>query len=141
MKSRTLARPMAFALLAICFSRGSAIGQEGAGRLTLAAARQQAQQTSPTLAALRAAVDAADARQRQGGAHPNPTIGYSREQTSASAVSTNQDIAALEQRVEIGGQAGARTAAGKARAEVARARLALAAAELNEQVARAYADV
>ena len=139
-KSRTLATPSGFAALALCFAHGLANAQQ-IGGLTLEQAREQAQRASPVLAAARAVIDAATARQRQAGAHPNPVFGYSREQTSGSGVSTSQDIAAIEQRVEIGGQAGARTAAARARADVARARLALATSELNEQVARVYADV
>jgi cobalt-zinc-cadmium efflux system outer membrane protein len=140
-KSRTLATSTGFAVLVLCFGHGLANAQQPAGGMTLEQVREQAQRASPILSAARAAVDAATSRQRQAGAHPNPVLGYSREQTSGSDLSTSQDIAVIEQRLEIGGQAGRRVAAARARADVARARLALATSELNERVARVYADV
>jgi outer membrane protein, heavy metal efflux system len=139
--SRNVALRLMPIVVALSIGPLPASAQQNPGGLTLDAARQRALQASPTVAAARAAVDAALARQRQAGAHPNPVFGYSREQTSASDVSTSQNIAALEQRVEIGGQAGARVAAGRTRVEAAEARLAVASAELTLQVARVFSDV
>lgn len=105
--------------------------------LTVGEARRQARQASPAIAAARAALDAAAALERQAGAWSNPTLSYSREQTSGNA----QDIAAVEQRVEIGGQRSARVAAARLRRDAAEARLAAVESALDVEVARGFADV
>ena len=108
--------------------------------LTLAEARQMAEKVSPEIAAARAAVGAAEGRRRQAGAFPNPLASYSREQTSGGGARNAQDIIALEQLVEIGGQRGARRAAAEALRAAAEARLAGTRAQIAFEVAQAYAQ-
>lgn len=122
----------ACAVAAVASSQAAHAQQTG---LDLAAARTQARRTNPDVAAARAVVDAAAGRERQAGALPNPVLTYSREQTSPNS----QDIAALEQRVELGGQRAARVAAARLRRAAAEARLAQARADLDLEVARRFA--
>ena len=107
--------------------------------LTLAQARAMARESHPELAAARYAVAAAAGRARQGGAFPNPTLSYSREQTSREGEGNAQDIVSLEQPLELGGQRGARRDAGAAALAAAEARLAGTIARLDYEVARSYA--
>jgi cobalt-zinc-cadmium efflux system outer membrane protein len=108
--------------------------------LSLEEARARALHSSPELIAARAAVDAAAARQRQAGAFPNPVLSYTREQTSAGGLSAWQNIALLEQRLDVGGQRAARRDAARLRREAAAARLAAREADLVYEVTRAYAN-
>ncbi|HVE78793.1 MAG TPA: TolC family protein, partial [Gemmatimonadaceae bacterium] len=107
--------------------------------LSLAEARAAARRTSPDLAAAREAVAAAAARERQAAAFPNPTLAYGREQTSADGQTNSQNIATLEQPLELGGIRGARRDAARLRREALEARLAAAEIQLDFDVARAYA--
>ncbi|MBA3894592.1 MAG: TolC family protein [Gemmatimonadales bacterium] len=120
---------------------GSVAGQEAPRlhRLALAQARELARRSSPEIAAARHALAAAAGRERQAGAWPNPTIAYSREQTSRDGESSAQDIVSLEQPLEVGGQRGARRAAAGFARSAAEARVASAAAEVDLEVARTYA--
>ena len=106
--------------------------------LTLAEARQMAEKVSPEIVAAQAALRAADGRVRQAGAFPNPVASYSREQTSGDGARNAQDIIAVEQRLEISGQRGARRAAAEALRAVAEARLSGTRAGIAFEVARAY---
>lgn len=108
-------------------------------QLTLPAAQAAARRASPELRAARAAVAAAAGRERQAAALPNPTLAYGREQTSRAGQTNAQDIAQLEQPVEVGGQRAARRTAARLRREGAEARLAAALAQLDFDVARAFA--
>lgn len=107
--------------------------------LSLDQARTRAMLASPELLAGRAAVEAAAARARQAGAFPNPVLSYSREQTSGSGITNWQNIALVEQRLDLGGQRGARRAAAGYRHEAAVARLAAWEREIGYAVTRAYA--
>ena len=107
--------------------------------LTLAEARAMAQRSSPELAAGRYGVAAAVGRERQAGAFPNPTLFYTREQTSREGASNSQDIVGLEQPLELGGQRGARRDAARFERAAAEARLAGTAARIDYEVARSYA--
>lgn len=107
--------------------------------LTLDEARARALQTSPDLLAARAAVDAATARARQAGAFPNPMVTYAREQTSGNGLTNWQNIALFEQRLDFGGQRGARREAAVLRRDAAVARLAGRETDLMYEVTRAYA--
>jgi cobalt-zinc-cadmium efflux system outer membrane protein len=110
-----------------------------AARLTLAEARAMAQRTSPELAAAHHALTAAQARERQAGAFPNPTLTYGREQTARDGATNAQNMLTLEQRLEIGGQRGARREAAGLQRAATEARLAAAEARVNYEVARSYA--
>jgi outer membrane protein, heavy metal efflux system len=110
------------------------------GELSLQQARLVAEQVSPELASARAAVRAAEGRARQAGAFPNPVASYSREQTSGNGLDVSQDIIALEQPLELGGQRGARRDAAKLLLAATEARLAAARSQVAFQVTRAYAE-
>lgn len=107
--------------------------------LTLREARELARRSSPELLAAREAVAAARARARQAGAIPNPVLSYQREQTSRAGQTNSQNIAAIDQPLEIGGVRGARINVARIRREAAEARLAMAEAQLDFDVTRAYA--
>ena len=108
-------------------------------KLTLREAREAARRVSPEVGAAREAVNAAAARERQARAFPNPTVSYQREETSEGGETNSQNIASIDQPLEIGGQRGARRAAARLRREAAEARLAAAEAQLDFDVTRAYA--
>jgi cobalt-zinc-cadmium efflux system outer membrane protein len=128
-------------LLLGLFVRASQAQQSPAEReLSLQQARHLAEQVSPELASARAVVRAAEGRARQSGAFPNPIASYSREQTSGSGIETSQDIVALEQALELGGQRGARRAAAKQLMAASEARLAAARSQLAYEVTGAYAQ-
>lgn len=97
---------------------------------------------SPELAAARHAVAAAEGRLRQAGTvFANPTLFYGREQTSRAGTTNSQDILALEQPVEIGGQRAARRDGAEAAVDAAAARLAAVAARVDDEVAQSHAAV
>lgn len=125
------------ALLTIGTARAHA--QPPAAALTLAEARETARRVSPELRAVRAAVEAAEARARQAGAFPNPTLAYSHERTSRDGATNAQHVAALEQPLDVLGQRGARRDVATLRTAVARAQLEATQARLDFDVARAFA--
>ena len=129
----------ALAWLALPLTLLDAQSQLPSDTLTLAHARESARRLSPELTAAREGTRAATARERQARAFPNPTLSYQREQTSENGQTNSQNIISLDQPLEIGGQRGARAAAGRLRREVADARLAAAEAQLDFEVTRAYA--
>jgi outer membrane protein, heavy metal efflux system len=131
--------PLCAAALALFVGPVPVIAQQPG--LTLQHARELARATSPQITAAQAAVEAAGARERQAHAFANPNLTYSREQTSGEGVSTSQNIATLDQRLEIGGQRGARINAARLRHEAARARLEVASRDLDLEVTRAYIAV
>ena len=106
--------------------------------LTLSSALDAARRQSPELRAAREAVVAASARARQAGVLRNPLFSYGREQTSASGVTSSQDIAELQQPLELGGQRSARLDAARLRVRAAEARLDEARSEVDLTVVRAY---
>lgn len=107
--------------------------------LTLQAARDAARQASADVRAAREAVAAARGRERQAGTRLNPTLSYGREQTSGGGESNAQDIAALEQPLELGGLRSARVEAARLRREAAEARLAAAEIQADFEATHAYA--
>ena len=126
-------------IICLLFTSGLGASSLNAQALSLGEARARAVQASPELAAARAAVEAAAARARQAGALPNPVLSYSREQTSGAGLTNWQNIALLEQRLDFGGQRGARQEAARLRLEAATARLAVRTAEIVYEATRAYA--
>lgn len=114
---------------------------QAANPLSLEEARLLARAASPDLRAARAAVDVSRGREIQAGAVENPNLTYSTERTSGAGQSNSQQIAGLEQRLEIAGQRGARRSAATSRRRAAEARLAGARALVDFEVARAYAHV
>ena len=107
-------------------------------QLSLAEARAMARRTSPALQAAREAVAAAEGRERQAGVFTNPVLAYGREQTSRGGETNSQNTLTLEQRLELGGQRGARRHSAELLRMAAEARLLAVLAELDAQVARAY---
>ncbi len=108
-------------------------------RLTLDEAKERARAASPALDAAREAVAAARAEERQAGAFPNPALLYTHEETSQSGDTNREDIALVQQRLEIAGQRGLREEAARLRREAAEAQLAAAERTLDFEVSRAYA--
>ena len=118
----------------------SAVGRsQSPTRLSLDQARTVARLSSPDLRAAREEVQAARGRELQAGAFSNPALTYSTERTSGSGQSNSQQIAGVEQRVEIGGQRGARRAVASLRRRAAEARVEAALASIDFDVAQAYA--
>ena len=113
--------------------------QQPAQRLTLDEAITAARRVSPDVRAAEQALSAATARAQQAGAHINPTFTYGREQTSASGQTSSQNIAAIEQRLELGGIRSARLHAARLRTAAAAARLTAVQAQLVFETTRAYA--
>ncbi|HOX21117.1 MAG TPA: TolC family protein [Gemmatimonadales bacterium] len=107
--------------------------------LTLAEARALARRQSPDLEAARQSAAAAAGRERQAGAWLNPTLSYGREQVSGGGLTNAQDIVSLEQPLELGGQRGARRESASFALAAAEARVALAEAQVDWEVARLYA--
>lgn len=107
--------------------------------LTLAEARSLARAASPELVAAREAVAVARGLGVQAAAFANPTFVYSTERTSGGAQANRQQIAGLDQRVEIGGQRRVRREIANFRTRSAEARLQAAEARVDFDVARLYA--
>jgi len=82
---------------------------------------------------------AAAGRARQAGAWSNPTLTFSREQTSRAGETNSQNILSLDQPIEIGGQRGARRQVATLEAEAAKARLVATSAGVSYEVTRVYA--
>jgi cobalt-zinc-cadmium efflux system outer membrane protein len=126
---------------ASCAAGVPAQAQSQTARLSLEEAKTLARLASPELRGAEAAVAAARGREVQARALANPSIGYSTERTKGAGESNTQHIAGIEQQLEIGGQRGARGSAASARRRAAEARLAGVRANLDFDVARAYAQV
>jgi cobalt-zinc-cadmium efflux system outer membrane protein len=130
------------AIGALCSVAGPAASQsQSRNSLSLEQSRALARAASPDLRAAQAAVETARGRELQAGAIENPALSYSTERTAGGGQSNSQHIAGLEQRLEIGGQRGARRSAATARRRAAEARLAGARALVDFEVTRAYAQV
>lgn len=107
-------------------------------QLTLDAAIHAARRASPALRAAAEGVTAARARERQAGVLLNPTLAYGREQTTRAGQTNAQDIAQVEQPLELGGQRASRRAAAAARRAIAEARVESTRDQLDLDVARAF---
>lgn len=128
--------------LIVLFAGEPALAQDterASPTLSLAEARERAWLASPTLQAAREALAAAVGEERQAGAFLNPSLAYSREQTSRRGETNSQDIVLLEQPFEIAGQRTLRQEIARLRREAADERLETAQAELDFEVARAFA--
>src|SRR5215207_6186697 len=132
-------RPRRAVVLALAIAAVTLRPDVSRAQLTLAAAQDAARRASPALRAAREAVAAAAGRERQAGAFANPTLAYGREQTSRAGQTNAQDIAQVEQPLEIGGQRATRRSAAALRRRAAEARLAFASSQLDFEVARAFA--
>lgn len=112
--------------------------------ITLAEALARAAWSSPTLTVAQAEVAAAEARARQAGFRPNPELGVEVENFSGAGAFDGLDEAestvSIGQRFELGGKRAARERAAQADVDAARLRLAVARADLDQQVRDAYAE-
>ena len=131
-------RPFA-ALVAAGLASAAGAQQPNAASLTLRQAIDAARTVHPDVRAAKEALAAATARERQARAYPNPTLSYGREQTSAAGGTNSQNIAAVEQRLEIGGVRSSRSDAARLRREAAAARLDAVARQIDYETTRAYA--
>lgn len=104
---------------------------------------RQAERSSPRLAELAADVQAAEGHARQAKAWPAPVIGLEREDFSGSGAyrgsAQAQTTLSISEPLEIGGQRGARAAAGNASVAAAQARRMQARVEFGQELALAYA--
>lgn len=107
-------------------------------RLSLDSAKSLARSASPEIRAAEEAVRGAQARASQAQSFPNPAFSYGREQTSNGALRNSQDIAQIEQPIEIGGQRNARKIAADARAKVAESRRESVRRKVDFEVTQAY---
>jgi len=130
---------LALCTLLLAVPAAVGVAQRAQPSLTLEDAQAIARRESPDLRAGRAAVEAAEARARQGGAFPNPVLAYGFEQTSRDQTRNSQHIAAIEQPLDVFGQRTARRDAARLQVGAARARLDIAQATLDFEVARAFA--
>jgi cobalt-zinc-cadmium efflux system outer membrane protein len=105
---------------------------------------RQAEHSSPRLAELAAEVLGSEGRARQARARPAPSLALEREDFSGRGLyrgsAQAQTTLSISEPIEIGGQRGARIAAGEAGIAAARARQAHGRAELGYELALAYAD-
>ena len=132
----------AFATLVAAAVAGAANAQQPPPTsLTLTQAIEAARRVNSDVRAARAALAAATGRARQASAYPNPTLSYGREQTSTAGETNSQNIAAIEQRIELVGVRSTRVEASRLRREAAAARLDAAVKELDYETTRAYALV
>lgn len=137
--ARVAAAALAGALLAQPV--GAEAPDGAAERLTLAEARERARASSPVLAAARESVAIARGEERQAGAFPNPSLLYTHEETSRSGETNREDIALVQQTLEIAGQRGLRQEVARLHREAAEARRVAAELALDFEVERAYAEV
>lgn len=119
-------------------------GSAFAEPVTLADALSRAAASSPTLAAAEADVAAAVGRAQQAGFRPNPELGLEVENFAGtggfSGVDDAESTLSVGQRFELGGKRPARERAAQAEVDAARLRLAVARADLEQQVRDAYAE-
>jgi cobalt-zinc-cadmium efflux system outer membrane protein len=105
---------------------------------------RQAERSSPRLAELAADVIGEEGRARQAKAWPAPSVALEREDFSGRGLyrgsAQAQTTLSISEPIEIGGQRGARMAAGAAGVAAARARESQGRIELGYELALAYAD-
>lgn len=112
-------------------------------RLTLAQALEEAAARSPAVAAARAEVTAAEGRVRQAGFRLNPELSVQAENFGGTGavrgVRVTETTVALNQRLDLGGRRPARLRAALAQLEVQRIRLAIAQADVSQNVRQQFA--
>ena len=91
------------------------------------------------LAAARSTLEAAVGLVRQAGSVPNPLLSWNREQTSRGSSVNAQDIAVLEQPLDVWSRS-ARVEAARLRREAAEARLAAVLGDLDLETTHAWAE-
>ena len=111
--------------------------------LSVADALAEAIARSPTIVAEQAEVDAARARLRQAGVRPNPELNVEVENFAGtgpySGLNGTETTVSLNQRLDIGGRRRARVSAAEAALAVQELRLAIARADLFQNVRNGFA--
>lgn len=111
--------------------------------LTLTQALQEAAARSPAVVAAERAVAAAEARVRQAGFRTNPELSFEVENVAGTGelrgLNRMESTLAVNQRLDLGGRRGARVSAARAELTVQRIRLAIARADLSQQVREQFA--
>ncbi len=135
--------PLLAAMIAFApggFARAGAAGADASGALDRRAAEARALEHNADLAALEAAVRAADAALRQAGARPNPVLATELEDAGGGldGLTHAQWTVTLEQPLETGGKRAGRIEERRRAADVARADLALRRRELRAEVQRRF---
>lgn len=135
--------PVAFGAVLGFVSFGAPIGATAAP-VTLAAALERAQAQSPLITSAQAALAAAQGRARQAGFAPNPEASLQSENIAGSGpydgFSSAETTFSIGQRLELGGKRRTRAAAAQAEVQVAVVRVAIARADLTQEVKAQYAQ-
>ncbi len=135
--------PVALGAVLGFVSLGAPIGA-AAAPVTLAAALERAQAQSPLITSAQAALTAAQGRARQAGFAPNPEASLESENFAGSGpydgFSSAETTFSIGQRLELGGKRRTRAAAAQAEVEAAAVRVAIARADLTQEVKAQYAQ-
>lgn len=111
--------------------------------LTLEQALEEAEARSPAIIAARAEAQAAEARMRQAGFRTNPELSVEVENFAGtgelSGLRRTETTVALNQRLDLGGRRPARVGVARAELAAAQLRLAIARADLAQQVREQFA--
>lgn len=112
-------------------------------RLTLPKALEEAAARSPAVAAARAELAAAEARARQAGYRLNPELSVQVENFGGSGalsgLRSTETTVAVNQRLDLGGRRAARVGVARAQLQVQRIRLAIAQADVAQNVRQEFA--
>lgn len=112
-------------------------------RLTLAQAIEEAAARSPAIVAAQADLVAAEARVRQAGVRSNPELSFEVENFAGTGelrgLRSTEATLAVNQRLDLGGRRSARVGAAQAELTVQQLRLAIAQADLSQQVREQFA--
>jgi len=121
----------------------AAAASADAQTLTLAEALRRAEARSPTITAAEASLEAARARARQAGLRTNPELSVELENFAGSGelsgFRSTETTVSVNQRLDLGGRRGARMGAARAELAAAELRLAIARADLAQQVRERFA--
>jgi len=135
--------PVALGAVLGFVSLGAPIGA-AAAPVTLAVALERAQAQSPLITSAEAALAAAQGRARQAGFAPNPEASLQSENIAGSGpydgFSSAETTFSVGQRLELGGKRRTRAAAAQAEVEAAVVRVAIARADLTQEVKAQYAQ-
>lgn len=111
--------------------------------LSLPQALEEAAGRSPAVVAAERDVAAAEARLRQAGFRNNPELSFEVENVAGTGelrgINRMESTLAVNQRLDLGGRRGARLNAARAELAVQRIRLAIARADLSQQVREQFA--
>ena len=113
------------------------------GSLSLAQALEEANARSPAIVAAQADLAVAEARTRQAGVRSNPELSFEVENFAGTGelrgLRSTEATLAVNQRLDLGGRRSARVSAAQAELAVQQLRLAIARADLSQQVREQFA--